>query len=617
MFCCVVKMVLYSTTTRETCQFVMKVGHINCDKDTRLILENTIGLHINNGLKRLVSKHVFIARAAQDGEYTITLGDENSATHGNGLDFFSSPLSVKITGDLAFLNTALGKENMSGHWCPWCKLAPAEWSVEGHAPGEKWTIEKAILLREEIEEAARNNVNLPPSTIKGCTDAPLLDAVPIEDYIIPILHILIGMGNRLIGSIFEWIKARVEKRSPQQIAITNLVYGAQLNYNRASEDFNAWIERDGILLTEKQIEKKRLKDELSERDDNGIFIIHERIRRREMNDQIKVLLQEIKALQLEKKQVTDTRMECSKQLTIIKADAKKSMAALGKITYPVCDEIEDKILKVKHGITKSHYHGGEYNGKGMLKLMTNSDTLMKDFCNYKIEKIPENERASNTEVQEITSKYSKILLVFDKIFSTARSSTGSLSDDDIALLVTFLQQAMVLWRKLQLSVTPKVHVLEDHLVEQLLKEEHGVSLRGIGEFTEDFVEQAHQFGFRDEGRTRGLKDHAAKARSHSNWEHRALNPAVQLKHQEVTNITSRKRKRGENGMTAAEERKETKKTLKNDSRITALTATVNYVNNSELSNFTGEERNFNDYKIRQDAAAALHQLVNTPLEHNT
>jgi len=242
---------------------------------------------------------------------------------------------------------------------------------------------------------------------------------------------------------------------------------------------------------------------------------------------------------------------------------------------------------------------------------------MKDFCNYIIEKIPENERASNTEVQEITSKYSKILLVFDKIFSTARSSTGSLSDDDIALLVTFLQQAMVLWQKLQLSVTPKVHVLEDHLVEQLLKEEHGVSLRGIGEFTEDFVEQAHQFGFRDEGRTRGLKDHAAKARSHSNWEHRALNPSVQLKHQEVTNITSRKRKRGENGMTAAEERKETKKTLKNDSRIAALTATVNYVNNNELSNFTGEERNFNDYKIRQDAAAALHQLVNTPLEHNT
>jgi hypothetical protein len=144
-----------------------------------------------------------------------------------------------------------------------------------------------------------------------------------------------------------------------------------------------------------------------------------------------------------------------------------------------------------------------------------------------------------------------------------------------------------------------------------------VRLRGIGEFTEDFVEQAHQFGFRDEGRTRGLKDHAAKARSHSNWEHRALNPAVQQKHQEVASVTSRKRNRGANGMTASEERKETKKSIKNDSRIAALASTVAYVNNNELSNFTGEKRNFNDYKIRQDAAAALHQLVNTPLENNT
>jgi hypothetical protein len=92
---------------------------------------------------------------------------------------------------------------------------------------------------------------------------------------------------------------------------------------------------------------------------------------------------------------------------------------------------------------------------------------MTDFCDYIVENIPENERASNIEVQEFTSKYSQILLVFDKIFSTARSSTGSLNDDDIALLVTFIQQAMVLWRKLQLSITPKVHTLEDHLVEQL------------------------------------------------------------------------------------------------------------------------------------------------------
>ena len=141
MFRCVLKMVLYSTTTRKICQYVMKVGHINCDKDTRLVLDNTIGLHLNNGLKRLVGKHVLIGRVAQDGEYTVTLADENPINDANYFDFLSAPLSVKITCDLAFLSTALGKENMSGYWCPWCKLAPSEWSVENHQPGEKWTSE--------------------------------------------------------------------------------------------------------------------------------------------------------------------------------------------------------------------------------------------------------------------------------------------------------------------------------------------------------------------------------------------------------------------------------------------------------------------------------------------
>jgi hypothetical protein len=51
IFHCVVKMVLYSTTARNICQCVLKLGHIYCDKYTCLVLENTIGLHPNNSLK--------------------------------------------------------------------------------------------------------------------------------------------------------------------------------------------------------------------------------------------------------------------------------------------------------------------------------------------------------------------------------------------------------------------------------------------------------------------------------------------------------------------------------------------------------------------------------------
>jgi hypothetical protein len=91
---------------------------------------------------------------------------------------------------------------------------------------------------------------------------------------------------------------------------------------------------------------------------------------------------------------------------------------------------------------------------------------------------------------------------------------------------------------------------------------------------------------------------------------------VQLKHQEVKSATSQSRKRGANGMTAAEERKENKKTMMNDSCIAALATTAAYVNNNELNNLTREKRSFHDYKTRQNSAAALHQLLNPPLENN-
>jgi hypothetical protein len=65
--------------------------------------------------------------------------------------------------------------------------------------------------------------------------------------------------------------------------------------------------------------------------------------------------------------------------------------------------------------------------------------------------------------------------------------------------------------------------MEDHLVEQILKVEFGEKLRGIGQFTEDFIEQSHQVGFREEGRTRGLRDHATKETAHTAWEEIGLN----------------------------------------------------------------------------------------------
>jgi hypothetical protein len=46
---------------------------------------------------------------------------------------------------------------------------------------------------------------------------------------------------------------------------------------------------------------------------------------------------------------------------------------------------------------------------------------------------------------------------------------------------------------------------------------------GIGDFAEDFIEQAHQWGESEERRTHGLRDRSKAANAHSKWEFLRMN----------------------------------------------------------------------------------------------
>mmetsp|Transcript_6358 Transcript_6358/g.6861 ORF Transcript_6358/g.6861 Transcript_6358/m.6861 type:complete len:136 (+) Transcript_6358:278-685(+) len=90
----------------------------------------------------------------------------------------------------------------------------------------------------------------------------------------------------------------------------------------------------------------------------------------------------------------------------------------------------------------------------------------------------------------------------------------------------------------------KIHGLEDHLLKQMIK------YNGTGDFTEDFVEQAHQYGVKEESRTRSLNRFKAFI-SHSRWEFTSNQAGVQQAKEEVFAQSSRKRKRGSDDKIAA------------------------------------------------------------------
>jgi hypothetical protein len=83
-----------------------------------------------------------------------------------------------------------------------------------------------------------------------------------------------------------------------------------------------------------------------------------------------------------------------------------------------------------------------------------------------------------------------------------------------------ISMGLKMWRDLGMSVSPKLLVLEDHLLFQLSL------FKGLGDYSEDFVEQVHQVGIREEARTFTIKDRKRVAKIHCHNEPKRILSAI-------------------------------------------------------------------------------------------
>jgi len=185
-----------------TSSITLQVGHINAAKDTYEVLEGTVARELNEGLWRIVDK-VLVVHFAENHDPVIVFAVEAPAAEERHNNWAMFGIQALISGDLAFFSTILGKPNMSPIWCNWCMLSKQAWSVAGHAPGDRWAIDKIQQIRHNVEVCGMRD---DPSNIMGCIKTPLIDAVPIENFILSVLHIIIGIGNTLVDAFYEWIE---------------------------------------------------------------------------------------------------------------------------------------------------------------------------------------------------------------------------------------------------------------------------------------------------------------------------------------------------------------------------------------------------------------------------
>jgi hypothetical protein len=231
--------------------------------------------------------------------------------------------------------------------------------------------------------------------------------------------------------------------------------------------------------------------------------------RRELDDMMKEYSPQIVVLQRERRRNLDNELKLKRQMAVAKKKEldmyKAKRGKKGRVRFKL-----EKKLK-ENGIDRPVYHGGNLTGVKVKVLLQNINKIFGEEFKEIIMEVEDRE-VGNGEVNQMVDMYRDLGFMLDGVFSLGRIGCGKLAVEDVELTRGMVGGVMKLWRYLRLSMKgPKIHGLEDHLLE------HMIRWNRIGDFLEDFVEQAHQYEVKEENRTRRLSRLQA-FRSHLNWE---------------------------------------------------------------------------------------------------
>ena len=224
-------MILYSV--------VEKVAHVDSEKDSYDILKLTCAPKLNSALHRLKDHRLCINKLAivdpDDDEvendnnsnnenfasFVGDDGDDGDDNNAGDTDISYHRLRVLGVGDIKFISMGLGKPDMDPHWCVQCDSTKNKFSKLNCRKGMK-----------QVREHCDNITDVPatkiPAIRKGCVKPPLFDAIKPHQWIIPILHVMMGALNAAFKGFFEYVEQRHESISNKDAKLRK-IYWKNLN----------------------------------------------------------------------------------------------------------------------------------------------------------------------------------------------------------------------------------------------------------------------------------------------------------------------------------------------------------------------------------------------------
>ena len=445
----------------------------------------------------------------------VTIG-EHEEEGGILTDYFvykEMPVELWVAGDLKWIAAAYGKENSSGHWCPWCLKSAKEWSEPNQENnGPFWTQE----LLCEFAEGVRCGRLKSSSERKGVVSDAAIDYVGPEKIAFPILHATLGFGN-------DWLKSFIKEMQAASEAYTAEYMVAEEELGKAIEELESAVQRLREYKAQVRDFVKESKKALRRRGANGLGPVQKQL-----------LITDLEKIDLEVARLQEMvdsykiAREAAKEAFNSEAARDANSKAFGQ---PIRKGIEE-ILK-KHGIDKGAAFGGDLQGNACRKLMQKATAIVDEVKNFML--MPETAATrvvgTDDDIIERCDLYGKLLTAFDGCISGLRTKRFHVTDSIVLQTEAYVRKVMELSRYLGFSITPKLHCLESHAVFFLRKHQ------GFADLAEDAGERAHQSESKKDLRWAAQRSHDRRELAKASNEARESDPRVQKKLKQMQDNT--------------------------------------------------------------------------------
>jgi hypothetical protein len=477
-----------------------------CAKDSEVILQNTFMPHVNAGFQVLQqSKHLNVYVCAEtERKYACLDGDPTEAEV-DTIGYAPINLECHVAGDIAQFFMNQGREAYSSKWCPYCNLSHKAWQVQGHTAGRLWTNDllkaHCMIVHEGMLPAER----------MGVASEPIFTAIDLPNTMPPLLHIQLGAVNTIAKNVISEIQATCEKWSVKYLELEGKKTRLNSDLRILKQTRNDSQKDDKKRITALQ---RKLKEAIATEEEQGELTL--------LRQKVVLLKKHIETSEKSLKAVKTAFEEEEKQPENTKATGQ-----------PVRAAVED--IWQGHGINRGVYFGGDLQGEAVRKMMAEREAINEDYKTMILQLPEEQKTIKENHTWDILDCYERLLGHLDSFFSICRTKRFHITEQQIKDASEHREHILALWRALGLSVTTKIHIIEDHVIEYLVR------LKGFGDLCEDEGERGHQMGAQNENRSKALRDHTEKAKAHAQWECMNKNEDVQKRKMDVQKAVARKR----------------------------------------------------------------------------